>query len=119
MVMHTTSAPWVVTVDYDAERDVLFAYVRPKPETRNRWAARDLWWLVTADGDIAGFECLWFSQNVKDPKWLAALPTEPTLYHLHNPSERLTLAEVLPEVWGLAGQRLQAQEVKFGLRPAA
>jgi len=114
--VNTMSAPLIVTVDYDAERDVLFACPRPKPETRNRWAARDLWWLVDEAGNIVGFECLWFSQNVKDAKWLAALPTVPTLYHLTKPDERLTLAEALPETWRLAQDRLL---VRFGMRPAA
>jgi hypothetical protein len=114
--VNTMSTPLIVNMDYDSDRDVLFACPRPKPETRSRWAARDLWWLVDGAGNIVGFECLWFSQNVKDAKWLVALPTAPTLYHLGSPDERLTLAEALPETWRLAPGQLRVQ---FGLRPAA
>jgi len=114
--MKTMSAPLIVTVDYDGNRDVLFACTRPIPVTRNRWAERDLSWLVDPDGNIVGFECMCFSRNVLDREWLRALPTEPTLYHLGAPDERLTLAEVMPEVWRQAQQRLSAQ---FGMRRAA
>jgi uncharacterized protein YuzE len=55
---------------YHSDSDVLIASVWPKPETRSRLAAQDFWLLVDGTGRVVGFECLWFSEHVKDEAWL-------------------------------------------------
>jgi hypothetical protein len=86
---------------YSRERDVLFVSVQPVPHALSEPGAADFFWLRdTTTGDLIGFECLWFSRNMRDREWLRGLPQEPT-FTVEGKMPARPLAEVLPEVWRL------------------
>lgn len=94
-------------VDYDPARDVLIGVPRPAPRTVAEPAAEDLFWLRDEDtGDVVGFECLWFSRNVRSRAWIQGLPLEPTFYREGRPEEPLPLGSVLLETWRVAQDRM-------------
>lgn len=96
---------------YDRHRDVVFAAPQAAGRLQSVPVAVDLFLLVdAATGAPVGLECVDFSRHVQDPAWLAALPPDPLFVELSKPDARLSVAEVLRQMWrdasgkGLAGQ---------------
>jgi hypothetical protein len=85
-----------VEICYDRYRDVLFGSIRPELQTQAEPVAVDLFLLHDrATGDVVGFECVDFSEHVKDDEWLESIPDITLFYDLREPTKMLSFVDAL------------------------